>query len=80
MRKIILSTLIAAGLGLAGMAGASAAPAGPGIGAAANSSSLVHQAQIYIVTPRHRARCRSVRICRVGYYGRRCHWERVCRR
>jgi hypothetical protein len=75
MRMIILSALFAVGVGLAGMGGASAAPGAPGIGAAANSSSLLQDVQYY----RRRGFCRAVRTCRFGPWGRRCYWTRVCR-
>jgi hypothetical protein len=70
MKTIVLATMFALGLGLAGMGGAFAAPLGNGLNtAAANNSSLV-QVQWH----RH---CRTV--CRRGPYGRR-HCERVCYR
>jgi hypothetical protein len=70
MRTIVLSALFALGVGFAGTTGA-LATVGSGISGAANSSSLVQDV---------RYRCRSVKVCRAGYYGyRRCHWERVCR-
>ena len=75
MRMIILSALFAVGVGLAGATGASAAPAAPGTAPAANSSSLLQDVQYY----RRRGFCRMVRVCRFGPWGRRCHWERVCR-
>lgn len=79
MRMILMSALFALGLGLAGSTGASAAPVGAGIGAAANSSSLLQEIQYYRRDYRRGHRCRQVRVCRHGPYGRRCHWERVCR-
>jgi len=30
--------------------------------------------------PRPRVRCRNVRVCRMTPYGRRCGYQRVCRR
>jgi hypothetical protein len=73
---IMLSALFALGLGVAGSAPASAAPIG-GLSNAASSATLLQDVQYY----RHRTRCRSVRVCHRGYYGRpRCHYERVCRR
>ena len=75
MRMLILSALLAVGVGFAGTTGASAAVAGNGINNAANSSSLVEQIQW-----RRGVRCRSVQVCRRGSWGRRCHMERVCRR
>jgi hypothetical protein len=75
MRMIILSALFAVGVGLAGMGGANAAVVGNGINNAANANPLIEQVQYW----RHRSRCRSVRICHRGPWGRRCHWERVCR-
>ena len=82
MRMIILSALFAVGVGLAGMTGASAAPAAPGLAPAANSSSMLQDIQYYRRDYRRsyrRDRCRTVRICRFGPYGRRCHIERICR-
>lgn len=76
MRMIVLSALFAAGVGLAGMGGAIAAPASNVLNGAMNSSStLLEQIQY-----RRGHRCRSVQVCRRGPYGRRCHVERVCRR
>jgi hypothetical protein len=76
MRMFVLSALFAAGMGLAGMGGAIAAPVSNGLNGAANSSStLLEQIQY-----RHGYRCRSVQVCRRGPWGgRRCHWERICR-
>lgn len=72
MRMFLLSALFAVGVGLAGTVGASAAPAsGVGLSTAEINASLVEQVRV---------RCRQVRVCRVGPYGRRCHWTRVCRR
>jgi hypothetical protein len=78
MRMIILSALFAVGVGLVGTTGASAAPGVPGLAPAANSSSMLQDVQYY---RRHyrRDRCRTVRVCRFGPYGRRCHLERICR-
>ncbi|MSO67405.1 MAG: hypothetical protein EXQ82_06255 [Pseudolabrys sp.] len=76
MRMIILSALFASGVGLAGVSGASATPAGNGINNAANAASLLEEAQYGW---RRRHRCRSVQVCRRGPWGRRCHWERICR-
>jgi hypothetical protein len=75
MRMIVLSALFAAGVGLAGMGGAIAAPVSNGLNGVANSSStLLEQVQW-----RRGHRCRSVQVCRRGPWGRRCHVERVCR-
>jgi hypothetical protein len=76
MKAIILSAVFAAGLGLAGMGGAIAAPVSNGLNdATTNSSSLLEQIQY-----RRDRRCRSVQVCRRGPMGgRRCHTERVCR-
>lgn len=71
MRMILLSALFALGVGLASAPAASAATIGAGLSTAASSSTLIEQAAY---------RCRQVRVCRGGPYGRRCHWERVCRR
>jgi hypothetical protein len=69
---IVLSALFAVGVGLAAMPGASAAPAGYGIGNAAENATLLDQVQY--------RRCRAVRVCHRGPFGgRRCHVERVCR-
>lgn len=76
MRKIVLSTLFAIGVGLAGVSGAVAAPISGLNTDAAATASLLDQVQYY----RGRVRCRNVKVCRRGPYGRRCHIERVCRR
>jgi hypothetical protein len=76
MRIIILSALFALGVGLAGMGGASAVPAGNGISDAANAASMLDQVQ----WGSRRRNCRSYRVCRSGPWGRRCHWENSCRR
>jgi len=74
MRIIILAALFGMGIGLAGIGGATAAPAiGAGINDAANASSILDQVQ-------WRRRCREYRVCRSGPWGRRCHWENSCRR
>ncbi|MFN3658811.1 MAG: hypothetical protein ACK4UO_16310 [Pseudolabrys sp.] len=70
MRAIMLSALFALGVGLLGTTGASAA-VGAGINNAASAASLLEQTRVV---------CRRVKVCRVGPYGRRCHWNRVCRR
>jgi hypothetical protein len=77
MKKIVFATLVAAGLGLAGTTGASAAPAnGAAINGAINMQSMIEQAQYYYY--RRGPRCRSVRVCSgYGYY-RRCWYERRC--
>lgn len=75
MRILILSALFALGVGLAGMGGASAA-VGTGLNNAANASSILEDVQYGY---RRRHRCRQVQVCRRGPYGRRCHWERICR-
>jgi hypothetical protein len=73
---IMMSALLALGLGIAGSVPASAAPIG-GLGSAASSATLLQDIQYY----RHRVRCRSVRVCHRDYYRRlRCHYERVCGR
>jgi hypothetical protein len=72
MKTIILSALFAAGLGLAGVGGAVAAPVSNGISNATPAASLIEQVQY--------RRCRSVTVCRRGEFGRRhCRTERVCR-
>jgi hypothetical protein len=69
---IVLSALLALGLGFAGATGASAASIGAGINQAANASSLIEQTALI---------CRRIKVChRVGpLLLRRCNWERVCR-
>lgn len=82
MRMIILSALIGLGIGLAGIPTANAAPIS-GLSSTAIEGSFIHDAQYYRRRHyRHRPRvvCRTIRVCRAGYYGRRCHIERVCRR
>ncbi len=79
MRILLLSTVLAFGLGLAATTGSQAASigAGAGINNAAASTNLVDDAQYY---RRHRRSCRSVTVCRRGPMGRRsCHVQRVCR-
>jgi hypothetical protein len=72
MKTIILSALFAAGLGLAGIVGAAAAPVSNGLSNATPAASLLEQVQY--------RRCRSVTVCRRGEFGhRRCRTERVCR-
>jgi hypothetical protein len=72
MKTIILSALFAAGLGLASVGGAVAAPVSNGINNATPAASLLEQVQYH--------RCRSVTVCRRGEFGhRRCRTERVCR-
>ena len=84
MRALILSSLFALGLGLAAPA-ASAAPIAD-INAAITGQNQVDQAHYrpYRHYHRHhyrpRVRCRNVRVCRMTPWGRRCHYERVCRR
>lgn len=78
IKTLLLSAVIATGLGLAASTGASAATInGIALGSAVDSTSNVQDVQY---RHRHRVRCRTVRVCRVGPYGRRCHNERVCRR
>ncbi|HZL29456.1 MAG TPA: hypothetical protein VFC54_00135 [Pseudolabrys sp.] len=78
MRKILLSSLFAIGLGIAAVP-ASAAPMSS-LGPSPSALSLLQDAQL-IVVGRGRRHCRSVRVCHRGYHGRpRCHYERVCRR
>ncbi|MBI1205527.1 MAG: hypothetical protein GC182_23735 [Rhodopseudomonas sp.] len=78
MRMIILSTLFALGVGIAGAPAASAAPIS-GLSTAVPSASMVEDVQYYY---RRRPVCRTVRVCRYSRYERRriCHLERVCRR
>ena len=77
MRALILSSLFALGLGLAGAPAANAAPVSA-INAAVAGQTMVDQVQYYRGRPR--VRCHNVRVCRWTPYGRRCHMERVCRR
>lgn len=77
MKIIFLSALFALGLGIAGTTGATAAPISNGISNNLTTNSLLEEVQYY---RRGRVRCRNVRVCRSGFYGRRCHVERVCRR
>lgn len=83
MRTIILSALLGLGIGLAGIPAASAAPMS-GLSSVAVEGSMIQDAQYYYRRPYYRPRprvvCRTIRVCRTGYYGRRCHNERVCRR
>jgi len=80
MRMIILSTLFALGVGIAGAPAASAAPIG-GLSSAVTVNSMVEDAQYYRRHRRwRRPVCRSVRVCRFTPWGRRCHYERICRR
>ena len=88
MRKIVLSALFAAGIGLAGVTGAAAAPASPAPYSAVPAASMIIPAQAIIVGPRHHYRyrhrvCRPVRRCWTTPYGRVvcrvhtvCHWRR----
>jgi len=88
MRKIVLSALFAAGIGLAGLTGAAAAPASPNLNGAVPAASMVTQAQVIVVGPRRHYRnrhrvCRPVRRCWRNRYGRlvcrvytRCYWRR----
>jgi hypothetical protein len=69
MKKFVLSTLFALGVGLAGATGATAATIGSGIGQATNAT-LIEQAALV---------CRRIEVCHRGRFGHsRCHWERVC--
>lgn len=80
MRMSVLAALFTVGVALTGVTGASAANIGSGINInAATTASLLEQVQ-YGYGYRHRRHCRSVKVCRRGPYGRRCHVERVCRR
>ena len=71
MRVLMLSTVLAFGLGLAVTTNSHAAGIGSGLNEAANSTSAVTDVQW--------RRCRTVRTCRVGPWGRRCRVERICR-
>ena len=77
MRMIVLSALVAAGMGFAAAGSAFAAPlSNNGINNAAQSASIVDQVQY-----RRGGMCRTVRTCKVGFHGRKmCRTERICRR
>ena len=71
MRKIILSTLFAAGAALAVIGSASAATIGGGLGDAAKNFSPVENVVLV---------CRRIEVCRRGEFGRKfCRTEKVCR-
>ena len=71
MKTILLASLFALGLSLAGMSGASAAALGGGINQAANATSMVEDTALI---------CRRIQVCHRGPLGRRiCRLERVCR-
>lgn len=80
MRMILMSALFAAGVGLAGTTGASAAPiTGAGVLDAVSGTSLTEDVQ-YRRYRRNRD-CRTVRVCSRGPYGRRfCRLRTVCYR
>jgi hypothetical protein len=71
MRMILLSAVLAFGVGLTGTSGAFAASAAAGaaINNAANSSSLLTQVLV----------CRNVRVCRIVNGRQVCVFEKVCR-
>ena len=71
MRVLMLSTVLAFGLGFAATTGSQAAGLGGGLNEAAKSNSAIEHVQY--------RRCRMVRTCRVGPWGRRCRVERICR-
>jgi hypothetical protein len=75
MRKIVLSTVFALGMGLAAATGASATPLSTGLSTGATATpnaSLIEDVAF---------RCRRVTVCRRGWHGRRvCETRRVCRR
>jgi len=78
MRTILLAVLVAMGIGLAGTAGVSAAPANGGVLRDLSAAPMAEQAQYYYYRRRwrrHRRHCRSYRVC--NYYGR-CWWQRRC--
>jgi hypothetical protein len=69
---IVLSSMLALGLGFAATTASQAAPLGGGVSEAAKASSMVQDVQY--------RRCRSVRVCHRGPFGRRrCEVTRVCR-
>jgi hypothetical protein len=72
MRVLMLSTILAAGLGFAAVDNSQAASFGAGMNEAAKTNTLVDEVQY--------RRCRTVRVCRDGPFGRRCRIERSCRR
>ncbi len=79
MRKIVLSVLLAAGVGLAGVGGAAATPATGGFSPATGIAPLVQKTEVIVI--RHPRRCHKVEVCRIGRHGIRvCHWKRVCHR
>lgn len=71
MRMIVLSALLALGLGFVGATGVSAATLGAGIDNTVHASTLIEKTALI---------CRRIRVCRRTPYGLRCHWRRVCRR
>jgi hypothetical protein len=72
VRRVLTAAALGLGLGLSNLTGATAATVGAGIDTAAKNATVIEQAQYY-------HRCRSVRICREGPFGRRGRWEHVCR-
>jgi hypothetical protein len=77
MRKIVLSVLIAAGVGLAGASGASATPAAGGFSPATGINPLVQKAYVVVVG---KPRCYTKRTCYINRWGHRhCSYKRVCR-
>jgi hypothetical protein len=72
MRVVLLPTILALGLGLAVTNSSQAASFGAGVNEAAKTNTLVDTMQY--------RRCRAVRVCRSGPFGRRCRVERVCGR
>jgi hypothetical protein len=79
MRKIVLSALLALGVGFAATNGASAAPAAAGIADAAAANSLVQKS--YVVIYRGRRRCHTRRICYINRWGHRhCYYKTYCHR
>ena len=87
MKALVIALFAMAGIGLAGLSAASAAPAsGPGIAAATSEIGHLqpvwwdrygrwHPNRVYVGPPPYYApACRSVRIC--GPYG--CYWRRRC--
>ena len=81
MKKFVLATVCAIGLGLAASTGASAVPLASGLDGV-NVSSIVKAQTVIIERGRRHPRfCRTVTRCRVGAFGRRvCRTERICRR
>lgn len=77
LKTILMTTVLAAGLGLAATAPGSAANFGSGFDRATQATSPVQDAQYYY--RRRGPRCRIVKVCRPTPFGPRCHREQICR-